>query len=275
VPTIGGMPAGFRYARDWNCECIQIYLTLSRQWKVAELSDSDVSNFKIAWKESPVGSVVAHVPFLVNLGSNENRLWEKSIERLIAEINRCKILSVPYLVLHPGSYGSSTKENGLKRVIRALNIVFEKENNCSTRLLLETSAGQGTALCSKFEDIALLLASINRPELVGVCFDTAHIFASGYDVREQQGYVSVMEKFDKTIGLRKIGVIHLNDSKSRLGSRIDRHACIGEGEIGLRFFRCLMRDPAFETVPKILEIPQRDVRSKDNLELLRRLRSND
>lgn len=275
VPTVGGRPRSFRYAKEWNCECIQIYTTLSRRWHVPDLSEREICEFKLAWKESPVLQVVAHVPFLVNLASPDNELWQKSVNRLIKEFSRCYRLGIPFLVLHPGSYRDSTKEKGINRIVEALNVVFRRIDNVPVKILLETAAGQGTALGSRFEELAHILGRVKRPEFLDVCFDTAHIFTAGYNIRGLREYENVLKKFDDIIGLERIQVIHLNDSKTKLGSRCDRHACIGEGKLGLQFFHSLMRDSRFFKIPKILEIPERDEKSKDNLELLRKLQQSE
>ena len=273
VPTRGGRTKGFQYAKEWNCECIQIYVTLSRKWSVPDLSDEEVSDFKSAWKESPVGSVVAHVPFLVNLASPDSDIRQKSINRLVTEAARCYELGISFLVLHPGSHRGTTKRDGLNRIVEALNVVCRKIDSFPTTILLETAAGQGSALGSRFEELAYILARVKRPEFLDVCFDTAHVFMAGYDIRGYHQYENLLRKFDDIIGLKRIKVIHLNDSKTKLGSRYDRHACIGEGELGMQFFHALMRDSRFFNTPKILEIPERDEKSKDNLELLRKLQT--
>lgn len=273
VPTVGGPSKGFRYAKEWDCECIQIYTTLSRRWNVPDLSEKEICEFELAWKESPVVQVVAHVPFLVNLASPDNEIWRKSVNRLIKEVSRCYKLGIRFLVLHPGSYRDSTEERGTKRIVGALNGVCARMDTIPVKILLETAAGQGTTLGSRFEELACILHRIKRPEFFGVCFDTAHVFIAGYDIRGYFGFENVMRKFDEIIGLDKIEVIHLNDSKTKLGSRCDRHACIGEGELGLQFFHALMRDSRFMNTPKVLEIPERDQKSKDNLELLRNLQA--
>lgn len=273
VPTIGGLPTGFRYADEWGCECIQIYVTLSRRWEVPELSQEDITEFNAAWQKSSVKQVIAHVPFLVNLASPHSEIWQKSISRLITEISHSNKLGAPFLVLHPGSYRNSSRKEGIKRVIEALNIILQRVHNPSTRILLETMAGQGTMMGSRFEEIAHILEKVEKPEFLGVCFDTAHVFIAGYDIRGYRGHEITLSKFDNIIGLDKIKVIHLNDSKTKLGSHNDRHACIGEGELGLQVFHAIVTDSRFTAISKILEIPERDERSKDNLELLRRLRA--
>lgn len=273
VPTIGGFHTGFKWGDKWGCECIQIYLTLSRRWDVPNLSQQEITRFKKSWQESSVKKVVAHVPYLVNLASFNEELRDKSVKRLGIEISRAIKFSVSLLVLHPGSYGVSTREEGIKRIIEALNRVLE-ETEGSVKILLETMAGQGTMIGSRFEEIALILKRVSKSEKLGVCLDTGHLFMAGYDIRGYKGWESILNEFNKIIGIEKIGAIHLNDSKTDLGSRIDRHACIGEGKLGLQVFQAILKDKRFREIPKILEIPERDARSKDNLELLRNLQSN-
>lgn len=271
VPTIGGLPKGFYWGREWGCECIQIYVTLSRRWDVSELSTEEVIKFKSAWQKSPVKKVVAHVPYLVNLASPDKNLWQKSKERLRIELYRAIQFGVDLLVLHPGSYGNSNKEDGMKRTIEAINAISSEIDNQKIRILLETMAGQGTMIGSSFEEIAYILEGVSNPEFFGVCFDTAHVFAAGYDIRGYEGYETVLNEFDRIIGLKRIKTIHVNDSRTKLGSRSDRHACIGEGKLGLEIFHAIMKDTRFLNIPKILEIPERDKRSEDNLRLLRKL----
>lgn len=273
VPTIGGFHTGFSWGDKWGCESIQIYITLSRRWEVPALTSEEITKFKTAWRSSSVRQVVAHVPYLVNLASPNEEIWQKSIDRLITEISRAEKFGVPFLVLHPGSYGNLTKDGGIRRVTQALGTVFQNFDKPSVKILLETMAGQGTMLGSIFEEIVEILEKTPHSESsLGVCFDTGHVFMAGHDLRGYEGYKAVLEEFDKIISLKKIGCFHLNDSKTRLGSRSDRHACIEEGELGLQVFHALLRDQRFSDTPKILEIPERDKRSKDNLELLRKLR---
>ncbi len=271
VPTIGGLSKGFSWATKWGCECIQIYVTLSRRWDVPELSTEEVLGFRFAWQDSPIKKVVAHVPYLVNLASSDKRLWQKSKERLRIELSRAGQFGVNFLVLHPGSCGKSDKEDGMKRTIEALHAILGVAGNQGSQILLETMAGQGTVIGATFEEIAYILEGVNNPCVSGVCFDTAHVYAAGYDIRGYEGYETVLREFDTIIGLQKVKTIHINDSKTNLGSCSDRHACIGEGELGLEVFHAIMKDTRFLNIPKILEIPESDKRSEDNLRLLRKL----
>ncbi|MBT9169438.1 MAG: putative endonuclease 4 [Syntrophomonadaceae bacterium] len=272
VPTIGGFHAGFKWGDEWRCECIQIYITLSRRWNVPILSQDEIAKFKTAWQESSVKEVVAHVPYLVNLASPIQDLWNKSVSRLLTELSRAVKFGVPLLVLHPGSHGTSSRQEGIKKIIEALNKIFE-EIDVPVKILLETMAGQGTMIGSCFEEIAYILEKVQKPELLGVCLDTGHLFMAGYDIKGYKGWESVLNEFSRIIGVEKIGAIHLNDSKTSLGSKSDRHACIGEGKLGLQVFHAILKDQRFSNTPKILEIPERDTRSKDNLETLRNLQN--
>jgi deoxyribonuclease-4 len=270
VPMRGGLASVFRYGDEWGCECIQIYLTASRRWHVTELSEKEVAEFNLARQKSRVRKVIAHVPFLVNLASPSKEARLKSIHRLGVEASRAERLSVPFLVLHPGSCRSSGKQDGINWIVQGLDAVSEKLDS-SVKILLETTAGQGNVIGSRFEDIRLILDGVQRQDCLGVCFDTAHVFMAGYDIRSPENYESTMQIFDDVVGLKRVEVIHLNDSKSGLFSRNDRHASIGEGRLGLPFFRTIVTDFRFADIPMILEIPERDRMSKTSLQLLRTL----
>ncbi len=271
VPTIGGYPTGFKFADKWGCECIQIFLTMSRRWDIPQLIDGKIIEFKSAWSNSSVESVVSHIPYLVNLASPDSDIWKKSIERMFLEIDYALNLNVFYLVLHPGSYTYSNKQIGLKRIIKALNKISDEINTRKICILLETMSGQGTSLGSNFKEINYILKKLKKPYLFGVCLDSAHIFHAGYNIMGFNGYKNVIKRFDEIIGIEKIKVIHLNDSKTELGSKVDRHANIGEGKIGLRFFHAILNDNRFSNIPKIIEIPERDEKSQESLIFLRNL----
>ncbi len=218
MSTIGGFHMGFKWGNEWGCECIQTYITLSRRWDVPDLSQNEIKKFKTAWQKSFVKQVVAHIPYLVNLASPDNLLWQKSIERLRIEISRANKLGVNFLVLHPGSYTTSTKEEGLKRIVLGLDKVLEGYSG-KAKILLETMAGQGTMLGSSFEEIAFILERIRKPKSVAVCLDIGHIFMAGYDIRSRDGYEKTFAEFERVIGIKKIKAIHLNDSKTDFGER--------------------------------------------------------
>lgn len=273
VPTIGGLANSFKYGDEWGCEAIQIYVTLSRTWEVHELTDETVEAFKAAWQKSEVQQVVAHVPYLVNPASPDEEMQRRGVERLLIEFARCERLGVPLLVLHPGGYRTSTKEAGLEKIVRTLDFIYQAFDNPNTRILLETMAGQGTMLGSSFEELAQILAAVERPEYLGVCFDTAHVFAAGYDIRGYVGYEDVLKLFDGIVGIDKIGAFHLNDSKTKLGSHNDRHTGVGEGELGIQVFHAIVNDGRFAKLPQMLELHNDVGLTEDNVDLLKRLQT--
>jgi len=274
-PARGDLAILFEFSDEWHCECAQTYITLSRRWDLPDLRPGDISNFRSAWSKSQVKQVIAHVPLLVNLASSNNVIWQRSKDRLLSELLRAGKLGIQFLVLHPGYYCSSDKMTGMERIIVALDDVLENVNNSNIEVLLETTAGQGTSLGSRFEEIAYVWEKVRMNHLIGVCFDTCHVFASGYDIRGYSGYEKVLEKFDLIIGLDKLKVIHLNDSRTGLGSKVDRHASIGEGKLGLQAIHALLRDSRFQNVPKVLETTEIDGRKiPEQLEFLRKLQAN-
>jgi deoxyribonuclease-4 len=273
-PSRGGLATLFHYADEWGSECAQTYITLSRRWSVRDLRPEEISDFKSTWQKSKVKEVVAHVPLIVNLASPLDETWQKSTDRLSAELHRVNQLGIHFLVLHTGYYGDSGKKTGTERVIKGLKTVLDGVNESTGKILLETMAGQGTALGFRFEDIAHILNNVAKKNFLGVCLDTSHVFAAGYDLRGYQGYDRVLKEFDAAIGLDELKAIHLNDSKTELGSRVDRHAPIGEGKMGLQVFHAFVTDQRFRDTPMVLELPSRDADLiKRQLELLRKLQA--
>jgi deoxyribonuclease-4 len=273
-PGRGGLATLFRYADEWHCECAQTYITLSRIWNVTDLLPEEISAFKSAWRKSQVKQVIAHVPLLVNVASPASDKWQKSKSRLSTELARANKLGIQSLVLHPGYYRNSNKTAGIKRIVRTLNRVLDNVNDATAMILLETTAGQGTALGSRFEEIAYILENVRNKQFLGVCFDTCHVFAAGYEIRGYRGYEKILKEFDSVIGLDKLRAVHVNDSKTALGSRVDRHASIGEGKLGLQIFHAIVRDPRFRDTPKVLEISERDgEKVQQQLDLLRKLQA--
>ena len=204
------------------------------------------------------------------MGTAKEELLQKSQDALLIELQRCEQLSIPYLVMHPGSHVGSGEEEGLKRVAESFDLIHSQTPGYKTQILIEITAGQGTNLGYRFEHLAKILDTVQEPERLGVCFDTCHAFAAGYELRTEEGYQATFEAFDNILGLEKLKVIHLNDSLKDLGSRIDRHQGIGRGEIGLDGFRLLMNDSRFEAIPKILETPKDDdpiAADKENLQI--------
>ncbi len=210
---------------------------------------------------------------MLNPAAPDEDLWRKSRDTLIIELERCEALDIPYLVLHPGSHMDAGEEEGLKRVARALGEVHAATRGFRARILLETTAGQGTNLGYRFEQLAWLIENTPEGERLGVCLDTCHAFAAGYELRTPEGYEATLEEFDRVIGLSRLLAVHLNDSKNGLGSRVDRHEHIGKGVLGLETFRMVVNDPRLAALPGLLETPKSDDLHEDmeNLAVLRSL----
>jgi deoxyribonuclease-4 len=198
---------------------------------------------------------LAHDSYLINLGSPVAETLRKSLEAFADEMERCELLGIPYLVFHPGSHLGVGEAAGLQRVAASINRVLHQKKGAATQVLLETTAGQGTSLGYRFEQLAAILAEIEVEDRVGVCVDTCHLFAAGYDFRTRAAYDVTFHQLDQVIGLKRVKAFHLNDSKKTLGSRVDRHENIGKGELGLDPFRFLLNDPRFACLPMVLETP--------------------
>jgi deoxyribonuclease-4 len=268
----GGMHKAFERGRSVRCRTIQIFLKSSNQWKARTLTDDDRMLFREAREKSGISPVLAHDSYLINLASPDPDLHRKSLDAFVEEMRRANDLGVPCLILHPGAHLGAGVQAGINRVARALNRAIDRVGP-PVRLLLETTAGQGSSLGSRFEELAAILERMRNPERAGVCLDTCHIFAAGYDIRSREGYEKTLREFDRLIGVGRIQAIHVNDSLKDLGSRVDRHSHIGKGRIGLEAFRCLVNDPRFVDVPKILETPKGEDMREDrrNLAKLRAL----
>ncbi len=269
VPTTGGIHNAFKWGDKWGVKAVQFYLTLSRQWKVNHMTEGDKEKFREAWRNSDVKEVVAHIPYLVNLTSATKRTREKSIDRMVAEIERAKELGVEYLVLHPGSPGKNGKEKGLRFLKEGFDRVFNQVDPDGVEILIETMAGQGTSLGSTFKEVKEILDLLDNEEVFSVCFDSAHVLEAGYDIRGEGGYEKVLNQFERQISLKKIKAFHLNDSKTEFNSKSDRHEHIGEGEIGLTFFNKLLNDDRFGDIPKIIETPKMGEMSEKNIKTLK------
>lgn len=269
----GGLHNAVADAALLGCTALQIFSKSSNQWKARLLSEDDVRSFKAALAESPVRVCVVHDSYLINLASPREDLRRKSIEAFREEMERVERLGLQYLIMHPGAHMGAGEEAGLNAVARALDDLHGRTAGLKMRVLLETTAGQGTTLGRRFEQIRRILDLVQEPERLGVCLDTCHVFAAGYDIRTSGGWGRAMEAFDRIVGLDRIAAFHLNDSARPLGSRVDRHAHIGRGHIGLEPFRAIMNDPRFAGILKIIETPKEggDVKDRQNLATLREL----
>ncbi len=257
--------------RDLGCEAIQIFSKNQMQWQAKPFTEDDINKFRENVEKYEIKDVVIHTSYLINIGSPEEEKLKKSQDALIDEFHRADQLGIPYIVLHPGSHMGKGEELGLGIIAESINYILDVTKDSNVMLLLETTAGQGSNLGYRFEHLAYLIDKTEQKERIGVCFDTCHVFAAGYDIRTKDTYEETMKRFDDTIGISNLKVFHLNDSKNDLGTRKDRHEHIGKGYIGLDGFRFLVNDERFNDRPMILETPGGEKYYKENLEVLRSL----
>ncbi len=269
----GGLHLAFDRINQVGGEALQIFTRNQRQWKAKPLTDDEIQSFSQAWQEAGMIPVASHASYLINLGSSKEEQAAKSITAFVDELKRCAALNIPHVVFHPGSHGGAGVEAGLANVTANLDKVIEQAgDDCAgVTILLETTAGQGTGLGYRFEELASVLEKSKYTDRLGVCVDTCHIFAAGYDIRTPETYQATFAEFDRIIGINRIRFFHLNDSKKELGSRVDRHEHIGKGFIGSEAFHQLMIDPRFSKHPMALETPKgKDlVEDRENLAVLR------
>ena len=310
-PVAGGPLAAMARARELKCDCVQMFLRPNRQWSAPKLTQAEIAAFRAAAGGGVPDSggghgqvragratrggkaihpIVSHAAYLINSagppgrrrsGGSGGRTWPardvrgRSIRALTDEVHRAVLLGVPYVVLHPGSHMGDGEEAGLRRVVAALDEVLEAFADAPVTVLLETTAGQGTSVGHRLEHLAFVLAEAAYPARLGVCADTCHMFAAGYDFRTPRAYEATVRQIDRTVGLDRLAVWHLNDCLKELGGRVDRHAHIGRGRIGREGFRRLVTDRRFADHPMILETPKEDAKGRAmdpvNLRLLRRL----
>lgn len=259
VSISGGMYKSILRGEEIGATAIQIFTKSSRSWFAKKFSSIEVEKFKDAWKKSKiVKKVVAHTSYLINLAAKNLEIEQKSIKSLAAELERCEDLGIPFLVLHPGALVGQTEEEGIKKISKNLDLVLKKSKGI-TSIALETTAGQGTNIGYTFEQLKNIKSQCKEKNKIKICLDTCHIFAAGYDISTKKGYNEVINNFEKILGKTTLKIIHLNDSKGNLGSRIDRHANIGKGNIPKQTFSWIMNDKRFENIPKILETPSQNI----------------
>jgi deoxyribonuclease-4 len=267
----GGLHKAFGYGERAGCDTIQIFSKNQQQWRGKALLEQDIALFKAEQQRTGFEPIIVHDSYLINLASPNDELWEKSIGAFADELERCNALGIPYLVTHPGAHTGSGEEAGLRREASALNRLLDTGVGGDTMILLETTAGQGTCLGQRFEHLTYLIEQAVRPERIGVCVDTCHMLAAGYDIRTPAACAATFAEFDRIVGIERIKAFHLNDSQKDLGSRVDRHTHIGDGCVGLEGFRAIVNDPRFADLPMILETPKGDDLAED-IENLSRLR---
>ncbi len=271
----GGYYKAVEAAERAGCDCVQLFTKNNNQWRAKPITDDDADRFTATLAELGIKHPISHDSYLINMASPDDVLWKKSIDAFVVELQRAEQLGIPYVVAHPGAYTTSSESLGLKRIVRALDEVHKQTKGIAAECLLETTAGQGTNLGWKFEHLATVLDGVDDPDRLGVCFDTCHVFAAGYAMDTEKAYQATMRTLDKTVGVRKVRAFHLNDSLKPLGSRVDRHAHIGRGEMGCEPFRFLLNDRRFRKVPMYLETPKGEEKGAHldviNLRTLRKL----
>ena len=268
----GGMPRAVARAEAVGATALQVFVKSSSQWRARPFAEGEPEEFRAAvGRAGLAGRVVAHATYLINLASPDDVLWERSLAALRGELARCAVLGIGSLVVHPGSHMGAGEAAGIARVTRALDAALAGDDG--TEVLVEITAGQGRCLGGRFEEVAAVLDGVRRRERVGACFDTCHALAAGHEFRDAESYEKTMSRLDGTVGLERVRVLHLNDSRAPLGSRIDRHAHIGTGEVGLEAFRLLLNDARFRGLPMVLETEKGEDLAEDrrNLAVLRSL----
>jgi len=255
-------------AKNIGAKAFALFTKNQRQWKAKPLDEIAVEKFKESLKESGIdpNQVLPHDSYLINLGSPEDEKWEKSLNAFIDEVERCQLLGLDKLNFHPGSHLKKlSEEESLDRVVEALNIALDRTED--VKLVIENTAGQGSNLGYKLEHLAYIIDGVTDKSRIGVCIDTCHLFSSGYDIRDRENYDKTMEQFEDIVGFKYLMGMHINDSKAKLGSRVDRHHSIGKGEIGLEAFRFIMNDSRMDNIPLILETIDDSI-WKEEIELL-------
>lgn len=270
MPTKGGLGQAVRNGAAIGCTAIQVFTNSPQTWKAKPITDAMVEDFQLAMQETGVDHIVSHDSYLVNLANPDPEKRHQSIEGLKAELARCARYGIRYAVSHLGAHLGEGEEAGLQRVEESLEVVLG-ESDPSVMVLAETTAGQGSSLDWKIEHLAQLMEGFGATGRLGICVDTCHLFAAGYDLRTPESYEAFWERFDDLIGVRAVKAIHCNDSKKPLGSRVDRHEAIGEGEIGITAFECLVNDPRWTEVPILLETPDAETQHAVNLKRLQAL----
>ncbi len=252
----GGYHKAVEKAQLCGCDCVQLFTKNNTQWRARPITAEESRRFRAALAELDISHPIAHTSYLINLASPDRALWPKSIDAMVVELHRAATLGIPYVVLHPGAYTTSSHARGLRRIIRALDAVHAQTRGVEARCLLETTAGQGTSIGHRFEHLGAILGSVKDPDQLGICFDTCHVFAAGYPLGTRKQYRATMKTLDEIVGLEKIKAFHLNDSRRELGSRVDRHEQIGHGKLGLTAFGHLLADRRFRRTPMYLETPK-------------------
>lgn len=273
MSTAGGMAKAYERGESAGCTAMQVFVKGNTRWQFPPLKEDDVRRFREQAGVSPVRAVIAHAIYLVNLASDKEELIRKSVDDLVDELTRCDALGIPGLVLHPGAHGGAGVDEGIARIAARLDEIFDATPDGKCRILLETTAGQGSCVGDRLDHLKRIIERVARPERLGVCVDTCHVFAAGYAIHTPEGYRDFWREFEETLGMDRLQAIHLNDSKKPFGSKQDRHEHIGKGALGLEPFRMLVNDRRLRRVPMVLETDKSPDLHEDreNLALLRSL----
>jgi deoxyribonuclease IV len=269
----GGVQMSIQRASSIGCTAMQIFVKNNMQWFARPLTPEEIRGFLKHSQRHELLSIFAHANYLINLAATNPQFHANSLRALSEELSRADQLKLPFLVLHPGAHLGKGEEAGLEKIIESIDSVLSAIPKIKTRIALETTAGQGSCLGSRFEQLAYIIDRVREPERLCVCLDTAHIFAAGYNIGSESAIRNTFREFDRVIGRDRLVAIHVNDSKTARGLRVDRHEHIGKGKIGLEAFRFIMRDRRFRKIPKVLETPKGKDLAEDvqNLKTLRAL----
>jgi len=269
----GGLSLAFQRAQSIGINTMQVFTKNQNRWEQKPAPPEEIERWYQAQAATGIGPVVSHAAYLLNLGTPDDALWEKSVNALVDELARAEQLGILGVVLHPGAHMGSGEEAGIARIAAGLNRAHAATAGFKTLTLLEATAGQGTVLGYTFDQLKAMADSVHDPERIGFCVDTCHIFVAGYDIRTPETYAATIAEFDRLLGLERLRCIHFNDAKKPLGSRVDRHDHIGTGELGLAAFGFFLNDPRFAQTPMILETPKSEDMHEDveNLRVLRGL----
>jgi len=271
VSAQGGVDKAPANGAELGIKAIQIFAKNQRQWAAKPLEQEVVERYHEEITKHSIEYTCSHASYLVNLCAPDPEKLGKSIDSLTDELERAEMLKLSHVVFHPGSHLKEGEEWGLSKIAESLNEIHKRLPGYKSKLTLENTAGQGTNLGYSFEQLATIIEQVKQPERISVCLDTCHSYSAGYDLATKEGYDETFKKFDKVLGLDRLGLIHLNDTKKELGSRVDRHDQIGDGLLGLDAFRMLMNDKRFKDIPAILETPEGEEGYPRDLKLLRSL----
>lgn len=271
VSTAGGLHEAPPRADGLGASAMQIFTANQRQWQAPVLTDAQAERFRAARAASKVKAVMSHASYLVNLASPKDDVRDKSLATFVTELRRCTALGIELLNFHPGAHLGAGEEVGIRLVSDAMCAALDAVPESKTRLVVELTAGQGSSIGHRVEQVAAILARVKAPGRTGVCIDTAHVYAAGYDIREAEGYEELFRSIAATVGLAAVAAVHVNDSKSAHGSHVDRHEELGRGTLGRAFFKRLVNDPRLRAVPLVLETPDEE-RYAAEIALLRKLR---